>query len=169
MAKIETRYAEVRAEGEGRILIGQVMAYRDVAILPFGKETFLPGSFSPVENLDVILNYAHIRGQPIARTGGGGLVLEDSETVLSLRAEIPKTSIGDDVLALVRSSVLRGLSVEFSSIAEKMISGVRVIHKAALHAIGVVDSGAYRMSVVEARADNYDQWLAKLKREILWL
>ena len=131
--------------------------------MPFGREKFLPGSFAPIENLDVILNFAHRREQPIARTKGGGLILEDSEKALLLRAELPKTSIGDDVLALVRSSVLRGLSVEFSAIKERMVSGVREISKAVLHAIGVVDSGAYRMSVVEARG----KYLHRKKH--LWL
>ena len=86
------------------------------------------------------MNYAHKRANPVARTGGGGLVLEDTEKVLSLRAEIPKSSAGDDVLSLVRARVLRGLSVEFSAIQERMVAGVREISKAMLHAVGIVDS-----------------------------
>ena len=171
MAKIETRFAEIRAEGEGRLLVGRILVYRDIATLPFGKEMFLPGAFSPVESLDVILNFSHKRSLPIARTQGGGLILEDTPQALSLRAELPQSSTGDDALSLVRAKVLRGLSVEFSVIQERMVSGCREISKAVLHAIGIVDSPAYKMSILEARAENVilSRWHTKLKKELLWL
>ena len=169
MAKIETRYSEIRAEGEGRLLVGRILVYGDVAALPFGKEMFLPGVFGPIETLDVVLNFAHERARPIARTNGGGLILTDTQEALSLRAELPQSSFADDALSLVRAKVLRGLSVEFSAIRERLVGGVREISKAVLLAVGIVDSGAYKMSVVEARDENRDQWHEKLKREVLWL
>ena len=46
---------------------------------------------------------------------GGGLELVDTETELTIRAELPETSESNDVLELVRSGVLRGLSIEFSA------------------------------------------------------
>ena len=52
MAKIETRYSEIpRAENEGRILVGEIMVYRDVANCRSVKEMFLPGAFSPLSHL----------------------------------------------------------------------------------------------------------------------
>ena len=56
------------------------------------------------------------------------------------------------MLTLVHSGVLRGLSIEFNAIEERLDDGVRVIERAHLSAIAVVDSPAYAGSVVEARA-----------------
>ena len=100
---------------------------------------------------DVLLNVAHDRGRPIARTGGGGLALADSAEALTIRADLPVTREADDALALVRAGVLRSLSIEFRAAAERMEGAVRVIERATLAAIGLVDTGAYPGSTVEAR------------------
>ena len=84
------------------------------------------GAFGSLAGADVILNRQHDRNAPLARTGGGGLSLEDGPDVLGIRAELPPTREADDVLALVRSGVLRGLSVEFVSRSEHDEGGVRV-------------------------------------------
>ena len=48
------------------------------------REEFQAGAFGSVSALDVILNRQHDRRMPLARTGGGGLVLTDS-TASALR------------------------------------------------------------------------------------
>ena len=166
----EIRYSEVRAEPDGRILIGRILVYRDVAILPFGREMFLPGAFSPVESLDVILNLQHQRTAPIARTAGGGLYLEDGQDTLSMRADLPESSAGTEALNLVRGKILRGLSVEFKALQENMVAGVREISKAMLTGIGLVDRPAYPKSNLEAR-ENQDLflWHERMKKEMQWL
>ena len=55
------------------------------------------------------------------------------------------------MIELVRTGVLRGLSVEFAALAETMEGNVRVISRARLGAIAVVDEPAYPASEVEAR------------------
>ena len=55
------------------------------------------------------------------------------------------------MLALVRSGVLRGLSIEFRAVAERIEAGVRVIERAVLRGVAVVDTPAYPASEVEAR------------------
>ena len=153
-APTETRYFEVRAETEGRLLSGVAVRYGDLAVIPrIGKETFAPRAFGDLALADVILTSHHARERPLARTGGGGLVLEDGAGELRVIAELPNTALADETLTLVRSKVLRGLSVEFASIREVRRSGVRVIQRARLFRIGVVDSPAYGQSVVEARAE----------------
>ena len=146
----ERRYAELR-QGPGRTLEGVAIRYGDVAALPWGQERFEPGAFGEVATGDVILNVAHDRARPIARTGGGGLALADSADALTIRADLPVTREADDALALVRAGVLRGLSVEFLPIAERTEGTTRVIERATLAAIGLVDTGAYPGSTVEAR------------------
>ena len=149
--KTERRYCELRAEADGRRLEGVAIRYGDVADLGTFRETFRAGSFGDVAGADVLLNASHQRTAPLARTGGGGLSLIDTPEALSIEAALPETRAADDVLALVKSRVLRGLSIEFRAIEESMVAGVRVIARAALVAVAVVDSGAYAGSEVAAR------------------
>ena len=147
---VERRFAELR-HGPGRTLEGVALRYGDTATLPWGEERFEPGAFGDVAAADVILNLAHDRTRPIARTGGAGLALLDTAERLAIRADVPPTQDGDDALSLVRAGVLRGLSIEFRAVAERIEGGVRVIERAVLSAIGIVDTPAYPASEVEAR------------------
>ena len=97
-----------------------------------------------------MLNVQHDRGRPIARTGGG-LTFDDNAERLALRAELPSTREADDTLALIRAQVLRGLSVEFLPVSERLEGGTRVIERAKLAAVAVVDVPAYSKSEVAAR------------------
>ena len=144
---IERRYCEIRQDGE-RGLAGTAVRYGDVATLPWGSERIEVGAFAPIG--DVILNNAHDRGRPLARTGAG-LVLIDGRDALRMAATLPQTREAEDTLALVKAGVLRGLSIEFRAVAERFDGGIRVIERAALAGIGVVDTPAYSESEVEAR------------------
>lgn len=154
--KTEKRYLEIR-EVEGRFIRGTGLRYGDVAYpreAPQG-EKFLPGAFGNVKGLDVILNRQHSRSNPLARTGGGGLELTDSDTALEVVAELPNTREADDVLELVSKKVLRGFSIEFSSRKERREAGVRVIESAYLGAIALVDSGAYPKSIAHRSQEDF--------------
>ncbi len=143
----ELRFVEVRAEG--RKIIGTALRYGDVAKIGAVQERFEPGAFAG--SSDVILNAQHDRKTPLARTGGGGLELRDSTDALRIEADLPATRAADDVLELIGRKVLRGLSIEFRSLQERAENGVRVIEKAALKGIAVVDTPAYPAAYVEAR------------------
>ena len=145
---IERRYVALRADSEGRRLSGVGVRYGDVARLPWGRERIEAGAFAPLG--DVILNASHARAAPLARVGAG-LTLDDTAERLAFSAELPATRAADDVLELVRAGVMRGASVEMRVTAERFESGVRVIERATLAAIGVVDTPAYSASEVEAR------------------
>ena len=145
----ERRYSELRADG--RRLSGVVVRYGDIANVGGVRERFMPGAFGPVEALDTILNVQHRRDRPIARTGGGGLDLMDGPDALRMAAELPTTREADDTLELVRTGVLRGLSVEFVSRSERVEGGVRVLARAGLAGLGVVDRPAYPSSTVASR------------------
>ena len=148
--KIERRFTELRQEG--RRLSGVAIRYGAIAVFPWGRERFEAGAFGDVSQLDVILNSHHERARPLARTAGGGLQLVDTETELTIRADLPETTESNDVLALVRSGVLRGLSIEFSAQDERLEEGdLRIVERAKLSAIGVVDRPMYETSTVQAR------------------
>ena len=148
---IERRYFAIRqADSGGRTLTGTAIRYGDVASLPWGRERILAGSFQPIG--DIVLNFSHDRGRPLARTGGGGLTITDDSSSMEIRAELPSTREADDVLELVRQSIVRGLSVEFVTDREKFEGDdLRIIEKAHLYAVAVVDEPAYSESEVSAR------------------
>lgn len=138
----------------GRRLEGVVLRYGQVAEIGGGlRERVEPGAFAPLG--DVVLNSQHDRQRPLARTGGG-LTLVDRSDALYLRAELPATREADDVLALVRGGVLRGLSAEFQPVQWRENSaGLVVLHRGVLRGVGVVLTPAYKGSVVQARAAVY--------------
>ena len=146
----ETRFAELRQQG--RTITGVAIRYGDIATLPWGRERFEPGAFGMVENLDVMLNSQHDRQAPLARTGGGGLFLSDSAAALGIKADMPDTQAANDVLELVRKKVLRGLSIEFQATAERQENDLRIVERADLYGVAVVDKPAYPGTDIAARA-----------------
>ena len=161
----ELRFAELRAAGERR-LTGTAVRYGDEAALPWGRERIQPGAFAPLG--DVLLNRQHRREAPLARTGGGGLVLEDTPEALRMTAELPATRDAADVMELVRGGVMRGISVEFRALSDRMQSGVRIIERAKLLALAVVDVPAYPEALVQARTAALGLPLRPLVRRIVW-
>ena len=89
----------------------------------------------------------------MARTGGGGLELIDTREALNIRATLPRTQDANDTIALIRGGVLRGLSLEFLSETERMEGQTRIIERAELRGLAVVDKPAYSDSLVQARAE----------------
>ena len=98
---LETRQAdttELRV-ADGRILEGVAMIYGSTAKIMGGafEESFEVGAFDPIG--DVTLDISHNRERVIGRTGAN-MTLTDGPERLELRAEIPRTRDGDDVLEL---------------------------------------------------------------------
>ena len=130
-------------------LSGVALRFGSVATLPWGRERFEQGALV-ADPAGVILNVQHDRGRPLARFPDGGLELDFGRDALQIRAAVADTSAGRDAVALVRAGVLRGLSVEFRAEDERQVDGVRVVTRARLSGIGVVDDGAYDDTMVAA-------------------
>ena len=163
---VQHRYCELRLEGE-RTLVGRAMVYGDTATMPWGeKERFEPGAFGNLSNKDIILNQQHDRSVPLARTGGGGLTVSDSPTMLEIRAELPETRQADDTITLVKNRVLRGLSIEFMPKTDRLENDIRVITRADLQGIAVVDRPAYKQSRVDAREEDTSMTPDELKQQV---
>ena len=145
----EERFSEIRADG--RTLAGTAIRYGEASRIGDFEERFEPGAFGMVSDLDVILNFQHDQHKPLARTGGGGLVLTDSRDSLRWTATLPQTRDADDALSLVRSGVLRGSSIEFKAVNESWSGSTRTIKRAFLGGLAVVDQPAHEGSGVEAR------------------
>ena len=160
----EIRYSSMQlAGGEGR-LVGVIMRYGELGQGPGGMpERFLPGAFGPdVGTQDVILNSMHLRPFPLARTSGGGLELTDSDSMLSMTADLTRTQPGREALEQVKAQVLRGLSVEFTAREERQAGGTREIVRARLDDLGLVDRAAYSGSTIEVRQEARQRNIPKL-------
>ena len=138
----ERRYADFRVAG--RTLSGTALRYGDIA--PEFRERFEPGAFGDVPaTLPVNLQHdAAIIVVPEA-------ILVDGPRELSVRADLPE---GSAALALVRRGALTGFSIEFRAQDERREAGVRVVSRAELRGIALVDKGAYPNSRAEVRAAN---------------
>ena len=138
----------------GRTISGTVVKFGDVADMGAFRETFEPGS---IEHADATLNIMHRQDRLVGRTAGGGVVLRDTGEALTMSATMPTTRDGDDALELVRSGVLRGLSVEFRAVKDRFVGDLRRISRAVLGGIGLVDRPAYAGSRgLEVRQDDDD-------------
>ena len=134
--------AEFRVSG--RTLTGKALVYGDLS--PEFGERFEPGAFGP-DVAAPVLNLQHDRATVILPAGA--YVLTDSPHELQVRAELPE---GSAALALVKRGALNGFSVEFFARAERREAGVRVIERAELAGLALVDQGAYPQSTAEVRA-----------------
>ena len=135
---------EVREdEGKPARLVGTLM--------PFGvqaqdrAELFESGSLK-WDAGGIILNRQHQRGSPILR-----FTPVEVEGRLTVDAEIPDTTAGRDALAEIKGGLFRGLSIEFRSVRQTIVAGVRRISEAVLTGAGLVDSGSYESATVEVR------------------
>ena len=145
------RYAAIDADAtEGRTLVGTLISYGDTSTknMTGGAERFAPGAFGNVSELDTLLNIQHDRRRLVGRTGGGGLVLTDSPESLQIAATLPETRDGDDALTMVEAGILRGFSMEFLPRRERFDRATRVIEKAGLPSVALVDRPAYDDSII---------------------
>ncbi len=125
----------------GRVLSGRALVYGDIS--PDFNERFLPGAFGEVRTVPV--NLQHDPRLVVSEAA----TLIDSTRSLDVRADLPD---GSAALALVRRGALTGFSIEFHANAERREAGVRVVERAELTGLALVDRGAYPQSTVEIRA-----------------
>ena len=151
--------------------MGVAVRYGDEAPLPGFRERFQSGAFGDVAALDVLANVQHDRSRLLARTGGGGLTFTDEVTALRATLDLPDTRDGRDAAALLRRGVLRGFSLEFRVEGERFEGGVRVVERAALRGLALVDRPAYGESVaaIAKRAAAAGQTSSNLRRRRVWL
>ena len=127
---------ELRADGEGRTLVGRAVPYGEVADIPEGRERFLYGAFAKqlsagpdvLQRVKLFDSHQARGGQPVGRTAAL------SERSDGLYGEWPlyATSKGNDALELVRSGEVSGLSVGFKAISTRRASD-GTLERAAAH------------------------------------
>ena len=156
----EFRYAPLTTvetvDAGSPVFQGTLMKYRSIGQGPHGPEVFLPGSFGNVEQAEILLNVQHDRSRPLARAPGT-MQLVDTNSVLTLVAHPPDTTEVRDAKLMVQAKILTGLSIEFNATEHAHRKGVRVISRAELVGVGLVDTPAFPASTVEARRQQHEQ------------
>ena len=148
---LEYRAKEDRQDGDPLgTLTGTVMSYGDVATLPWGTEEFAAGAFGDLTKAELWANRMHQRTQPIATNLETSLRYVDTKDALKTEIDLPPTTSGRDVEMEVKLGLLRGLSIEFQTIADELNyeTGHRKVTQARLFGWGVVDRPAYPRSKV---------------------
>ena len=166
-----SRFVEFRYDGD-RTISGTAIEYGDTATFPWGmKERFQAGAFPGIaDDPNVVLTMQHQRHKPIARTGGGGMVLSDNIRELRLEATLPEgLTDADNALILVRERILRGFSIEFvpEEWRELKADNTVIIESAKLPRISLVDVAQYRKSTVDRRAEMDEDRIRELVEELL--
>lgn len=149
MSEIETRSVELRLENlEERTITGLAVPYgQDANIGGAYFERFAPGAIDGVE--DVKLFYGH--ETPI------GVVTEgrDTEHGFEITAKVSETSVGNDVLTLMRDGALNKFSVGFVPIEQERDGNTVTRTKVALKEVSVVPFPAYSgASITEVREES---------------
>ena len=137
----------------GRTVVGPVVNYGEVA--SDRAEVFSPGAFTSREN-PLVLDVQHDPAIVAATTENGTLTVTDGPRALEVRAALKDARQGEPgsaPLEMVRRGALRGLSAAFHALDEhRAADGTRVVTKAHLVRIGLVDQGSYSGSQIELRA-----------------
>ena len=139
--RCEVRLSE-EVEGKPTRLVGVLMDYGTEA--RDRREVFEASALK--WDGPLILNRQHSRKNPILKF----TPIEASGRV-SIDVEVPSTVAGSDAVEEIRAGLFSGISIEFKSIKEVFVGGVRRISEAVLTGAGLVDTPAYSSSVVEAR------------------
>ena len=151
--RCEIRLAEVK--GVSRIT-GVLLPYNTEA--RDRREVFEVGALSwPSDG--VTLRRQHDRQFPIMQVLP---VVEGND--VRIDQPFPETQAGREAALEIRQGLFKGLSVEFRSIKENIIGGVRRIREAVLVGAGLVDSPAYAAAVVTAEARAKAEAKAKWER-----
>lgn len=148
MSEIETRSVELRLDNiEERTITGIAVPYgQDANIGGMYVERFAPGAIDSVE--DVKLFYGH--ETPIGVVTAG----RDADGGFEITAKVSETSLGNDVLTLMRDGALNKFSVGFVPIEQERDGNIVTRTKVALKEVSVVPFPAYAgASITEVREE----------------
>ena len=133
-------------------IAGLILPYGEKAKLAGFTEEFKPGAFANLPT-DLILNRQHDRAQPLARTPDS-VTLTETDQGIQIEADLSKTQPAREALEEVRAGILRGFSVEFRALRDSWLGKHRIVEKAVLVDVALVDRPAYEGATVKRRYSN---------------
>lgn len=114
---------QLRGDGESRLITGRAIVFNSDSKNMGFIERIMPQALTSevVENSDVFCLYNHDKNQVLARSnkGKGTLALDLDADGVNFMFEAPNTSLGNDVLELVRRGDLTSCSFGFTMPNEK--------------------------------------------------
>jgi len=134
--------------GVGQIS-GVLLAYGDTATIGRNMRERWERDSVELYERGVLANRQHSRDKPLARWPNGGLMFEFGQRALRATIDLPDTSDGRDVAELCRRGILNGLSVEFRSVDCEDAGNVRVIRRATVLGVAIVDCPAFPRSQID--------------------
>lgn len=173
---IERRSITVETEGpgNGRTLSGYAAVYNEQSndIVEAGRafrERIAPGAFARTlaEGRDVKLYYNHQTDMPLARTRSRTLKLRSDRNGLAFDAELPDTTLGNDVRELLRRGDLTGeMSFGFVVTEDSWSKDrtERLVKRAELLEISIVQDAAYPQTASSLRSSREREDRSRLLR-----
>jgi hypothetical protein len=154
--EFERRAATLELRATGRRLEGYAAVFGQEARIGNFTETIAPAAFSASlsSGKDILALVDHNSGQLLARSKSGTLRLSQDSKGLAFSLDVPKTTLGNDVLALAERGDLGGMSFAFRTPAggDEWSGNRRTLRSVDLHEISVVQAHpAYAGTTVQAR------------------
>jgi HK97 family phage prohead protease len=154
--------AEFRAAvPEGNRVAGHASVFGQVAQIRGGFERIDPAAFDRAlrEGQEVVLLVNH-EGLPLGTTASGTLRLGTDKRGLTVDADLPETTLGQDVRVLLAAGLLRKMSFGFIPKADRIdvVRGrqVRTITDVDLFDVSIVTVPAYSGTDVALRSMDFD-------------
>lgn len=113
--EVRSTLVEVRLAPDSRRLVGHAAVFNERADIG-GQffEELAPGAFrKALKGCDVVARWNHAQDTLLGRTSSKTLRLSEDERGLAFELDLPATTLGNDVLALVARGDIRGMSFAF--------------------------------------------------------
>lgn len=102
-------------DGDGRTVSGYAAVYRSVSNELWGfEEVIEPGAFDNADLSDVRALFNHDPNQILARTSSGTMQLVQDDTGLRYEFEMPDTTLGNDLLVMMKRGDISQSSFAFT-------------------------------------------------------
>lgn len=148
---------ETRAEGDKRTLAGYAAVFNSPADIG-GEwvERITPGAFSGAIGGDVCAFVNHDSGRVIGRTKSGTLRMAEDNHGLRVEIDVPNTTDGNDLWALVERGDISGMSIGFMVTKQEWDETTepptRTISKVDLFEVSAVAFPAYKDTSIGKRS-----------------
>lgn len=150
---------EHRADDAGKVTVtGYVAVFGDTAdIGGYFREIIARGAFTnTLRSADVRAYFDHDRGRVLGRTSSGTLRLREDTKGLHVEIDLPDTSDGRDVKALIERGDISGMSFGFSVLRQEWDETVdpptRTILEVELREVSIVSEPAYDGTSIALRS-----------------
>ena len=114
--EVRCQVSELRANTESRTIVGYAAKFEKWSepIMGWFREKIDRDAFSECDVTDVIMCFNHNIDSILARTTSGTLSLSTDEEGLRFEFEAPQTSLGNDMVELVRRGDISKCSFKFT-------------------------------------------------------